>query len=211
MQAQPQSHGRPHVNLLPQGWPQGGHSFSRPLVRSPLGPEGRAAPDVPWVAFGWDTPEQLAYFEEAKVGPMFGATSAQFQHAALGSLATEKVEVSWTEKPVPGVAPFRLATIMGGYFTCAKILDVEFMRRLEADFGAPSLAIAVPARNIVFAMDARALAGMPHLPMFLDVAGRWYGRALATRIPEDAISRSVFLTAGGVIAGFASVALQVPN
>jgi hypothetical protein len=203
--------GRPHVNLLPQPWPQGGRSFSRPLIRSPLGPEGRAAPDVPWIAFGWDTPDQLAYFEETKVGEMFGATSEQFQEAALASLASEPVDVSWTEKPISGVASFRLATIMGGYFTCAKILDVELIRRLEHDFQTPSLAIAVPARNVMFAMDARALAGHPHLPMFLDVAGRWYGRALATRIAEDAISRTVLLTAEGKVAGFASLAINVPS
>lgn len=204
--------GRPHVNLLPQRWPQGGHSFSRPLIRSPLGPEkGQAAADVPWIAYGWDTPEALAYFEEANVGPMFGTTSERFEELALASLASEPVDVSWTEQPIPGVASFRVATITGGYFTCAKILDVELLRRLEHDFQAASLAIAVPARNIMFAMDARALAGHPHLPMFLDLAGRWYARALASGVAEDVISRTVFLTAQGRVAGFANVAINVPS
>jgi hypothetical protein len=158
---------------------------------------------VPWIAYGWDEPDEFRYVDRAAVLSA-GYTLEAFHEAAMASLAAEPFELSWIERPAPGSPPIRIASLSGGYFTAVKVLDSDLMRRLEKEIGTRSLAVAIPYRPVLFAMDARALAAHPHGPVFLDLAGKWWDRALASGVAEDALTQSVFLTADGEIAGYAA-------
>src|SRR5262249_46789821 len=119
------------------------------------------AADMPWVAFGFDRPEQIEFINRDQL-PEAGMTELAVEKEALRNL--QKHVAQWKRRlvDVGTLGKLELLGCSGDYFASEEILNRDFMRTGHRLISCKELAVAVPYAGGLLAMNAN-LPGTPHL------------------------------------------------
>jgi hypothetical protein len=142
---------------------------------------------VPLLTYGHDQPHTFAFT------PRDGADLEALHKEAIANLANIKVNVQELD-----LSTTKMIAVDGGYFVTEKILDVAFMKTLHARLKTSLLAVSIPKKGRMLAVDALKDAGL--ISRFLVVAEKQYSDPTGDGNP---ITPMVFLVQDGVLVGVA--------
>jgi uncharacterized protein YtpQ (UPF0354 family) len=118
-------------------------------------------PDVPWVAFGFDGPEQIEFINRNQL-PEAGMSEQALEQQALRNLRSHPAQWNRRLIDVGTLGKLELLGCSGDYFTSEQILNRDFMGKGHRLINSKELAVAVPYSGGLLAMNGKQ-SGAEHL------------------------------------------------
>src|SRR5258708_23600188 len=154
-------------------------------------------PDVPWVAFGYDRPEQIEFINRDQL-PEAGMSEEALEQQALRNLRAHPAQ--WNRRQVDVGTLGNLETLgcSGDYFTSEQILNRDFMGKGHRLINSKELAVAVPYSGGLLAMNGKVsdTQHLEKLAIFMMLVSDLYNKPAS-----QTISPVVFRIVDGEIVG----------
>jgi hypothetical protein len=115
-------------------------------------------PFLPWLTFAYDRSSTFEPLEEADSEFEAARQLPSLEHLALQNLRLRPREWSPREFKLGLSRRLDLLACEGDFFSAEQILDAQFMQQAAERLNAPLLAVAVPCRGTLLAMDGTASA-----------------------------------------------------
>jgi uncharacterized protein YtpQ (UPF0354 family) len=137
--------------LKAAGWPHG-----EMVVRRRLNVNNKEDPELPWIALGWDLPNNIVYVSRQDLADMGMSEEEEVWRAAMENL--RKRGASW-EKGEVGISGTgeKVAMLMfqGDTLAAERVLDADFMREAQRLLNAESILVGIPRRGVLMAINGK--------------------------------------------------------
>lgn len=146
--------------------------------------------DIPILCFGMDKPDM---FEPLQKTPNNEKYFKLFKDAAIKNIVKEQVTVNDV-----GMGDFTMTVVSGSYYAAEKILDKEFMKKIQQERNYPMLAVGLPRKGTLFI--ANGVLPPETIGKFIQVIGFKYGE----NEPAKPLSKTAFIVQQGELSGIIS-------
>jgi len=143
--------GRPIYPFLKAAdWPQG-----EMAVRRRLNVSNKEDPELPWIALGWDLPNNIVYVTRQDLADM-GMSEEEVWEAALENLRKRKASWERVETDLSGTGvKVPMLGFQGDDLAAERVLDADFMREAQKLLNAESILVGIPRRGVLMVIDGK--------------------------------------------------------
>jgi hypothetical protein len=148
---------------------------------------------LPWLAFGYDRPHTFEFLNNDQLGAL-KKNLEQVEQEATRNVRLRKA--SWQATPVPlgHAGEVDVLLCVDDYFAAEKILDAGFLRAAQKQLKIDLLAVGIPRRGFLMAIDGRQ--SMAILGAFAGAVSAQYHRG-----DSPPITPAVFAVVDGKVVG----------
>lgn len=136
--------------LKPYDWPHYKEVVCRPLV------SGDKLPALPWVVFGYDRPNTFEFLARRNFPQEITAEQLSLiEQAAIRNLKMRPVFWTRQEFNFGGLGALEVLVCSEDFLAAERILDSSFMQQAHRQLNAEMLAVGIPRRGLMIAVNAK--------------------------------------------------------